>query len=190
MLVQFQMNEEGAQELEISANLPVESISHVTWLKNPERRSPGQHCANVKIHCRSAEDANTLILSSGQISHMGSQLRINKDIRTPGTCNQCQNYSHIVPNCKDKSPICAKCGEPHRTMECTTGHTKCTPCRSMAHQTNDKRCPECIARENATIDKKPEALTPYFITDKRWTWGMTDNDLSNHTTINEHAQQD
>ena len=64
MPVQFQTNEEGAQELKISANLPTESISHMTWLKNPEHRSPGQHCANVKIHCRSAEDANTLILSS------------------------------------------------------------------------------------------------------------------------------
>ena len=145
MPVQFQTNEEGAQELEISTNLPMESISHMTWLKNPERRSPGQHCANVKIHCRSAEDANTLILSSRRILHMGSQLHIHKDIRMPGTCNWCQNYSHIALNCKEELPICAKCSEPHRTMECTTGHTKCTPCGSMAHQTNDERCPERIA---------------------------------------------
>ena len=166
MLIQFQTNTEGVCKLEISANLPEKSISHVTWLKNPECRAPGQKCTNVKIHCKSAEDTNHLILGSGRISHMGSQLCIHKDIRTPGTCNHCQKYSHIAPDCKEASPTCGKCGEDHRGAECTTGHIKCTPCGSTDHQTNDEKCPEHIVCENAVIDKKPEAHTPYYITDE------------------------
>ena len=113
MPVQFQTNAEGIHKLEISTNLLVESISHVTWLKNPKCRSPSQHCANVKIHCKSAKDANTLILGSGHISHLGSQLHIHKDIRSPGTCNRCQKYGHIAPDCKEESPTCTKCREDH-----------------------------------------------------------------------------
>ena len=179
MPVQFQTNDEGIRELEISANLPVDSISHVAWLKNPERRAPSQNFANIKIHCKNAEDANKLILGSGRISHMGSQLRLHKDIRTPGTCNQCQKYGHILPDCKDESPTCAKCGEGHRSMECTTGRTKCTPCGAEGHQTNDAKCPNRIERENAAINKKPEAHTPYYVTDERWTWGFPDGDTPN-----------
>jgi len=190
MPVQFQTNEEGVRDLENSANLPAASISHVTWLKNPERRTREQHCANVKIHCKNAEDANTLILGSGRISHMGSQLRIHKDIRTPGTCNRCQKYGHIAPDCKEESSTCARCGGDHRTRECTADGTKCTPCGSTDHQTNDERCPERIDRENATIDKKPEAFTPYYITDERWTWGLSDSDSSNRILNGEHSQQD
>ena len=190
MPVQFRTDEEGIREFENSANLPAESISHITWLKNPERRSPTQTCANVKIHCKSAEAANTLILGSGRISHLGSQLRLHKDIKTPGTCNQCQKYGHIAPDCKETSPTCAKCGESHRTSECTTRGTKCTPCGSSAHQTNDDKCPERIDRENASLDRKPEAFTPYYITDERWTWGLHANVSTNRPSDTEHSQQD
>jgi len=142
MPVQFQTNEESIHKLEISTNLPAGSISHVTWLKNPERRTPGQTHANAKIHCKSAKDANTLIIGSRRIMHMGSQLQLHKDIRTPGTCNWCQKYGHIAPDCKETSLTCTKCGEDHRTRECVSRGTKCTPCRSPDHQTNDKRCPK------------------------------------------------
>src|SRR5258706_12552497 len=90
MPVQFQTNAEGTRELDNNAKLPAESISHVMWIKKPERRTPSQHVANAKIYCKSAEVANTLILGSGRISHMGSQLRLHKDIRTPSTFVRCQ----------------------------------------------------------------------------------------------------
>jgi len=137
MPVQFQTNAEGICKLETSANLPVESISHITWLKNPKHRSPSQH---------------------------------------------------IVLDCKEELPTCAKCGKAHQTMECTAGCTKCMPCRSMDHQTNNKRCPECIDCENTMIDKKPKALTPYYIMDKHWTWGLPNNNLPNCNTDLEHMQ--
>src|SRR5258706_11739832 len=114
-------------------------------------------------------------------THMGSQLQLHKDIRTPGTCNQCQKYGHIAPDCKETSPTCAKCGEDHRTRECASGGTKCTPCGSPDHQTNDERCPERIGRENTSMDKKPEAFTPYFISDERWTWGLNENESPTRT---------
>src|SRR5258706_8010229 len=189
MPVQFQTNAEGTCELENSANLPVESISHVMWIKNPERRTPSQHVANAKIYCKSAEVTNTLILGSGCISHMGSQLCLHKDIRTPSTCVQCQRYGHIAPDCKETLPTCAKCREDHWTRECATNDTKCTPCGSSDHWTNVESCPKCIDHENATLDKNPKALTPYYITDERWTWGLHDNEPPNHAPDTAHTQQ-
>ena len=48
--------------------------------------------------------------------------------------------------------------------------SKCTPCGTSDHQTNDIACPQRIAREKVIRERKPEQLTPYFITAERWTW--------------------
>ena len=172
MPILFQTDEAGTRDLESSANLPENSISQVTWIKNPERRAAGQQVANLKIICNSAETANSLIMGSGRISHLGSQIQFHKDIKAPGTCSKCQEYGHSATNCKSENPACAKCGETHQTSECQTRTTKCTPCGSKKHQTNDVKCPERIAREEAILTKKPELLTPYYITAERWTWGL------------------
>ena len=175
MPVLFKTNEEGAHKLESSANLPENSISQVSWIKNPERRSRGQQFANVKILCNSAVTANNLILSSGRISHLGSQIQFHKDIKAPGTCNKCQRYGHTLPNCTSANPICAKCAGNHYAHECRSRSTKCTPCGSTEHQTNDETCIERIEREKDIMLRKPELLTPYYITAERWTWGLPSN---------------
>src|SRR5258706_940900 len=175
MPVLFQANDEGARELQSIANLAENSITQVKWIKNPECRSDRQRFANLKIHCSSAEAANSLIMGSGRISHLGSQIQFHKDIKAPGTCSRCQEYGHPLPKCRSANTICAKCGEPHHTSECQARNIKCTPCGSTEHQTNDVSCPERIAREEAILTKKPELLTPYFITAQRWTWDLPNN---------------
>ena len=181
MPVLFQTNETGIRELESNANLPEKSIAQTIWIRNPDRRSNGQHHANLKILCTSPEAANSLILGSGQISHLGLQIRFHKDIKAPGTCNRCQEYGHTTSTCKAESSKCAKCGDPHFTSECHSQTTKCTPCGSNEHRTNDVKCPQRIAREDALLTKKPELLTPYYITAERWTWGL----LTRTTTPND-----
>ena len=175
MPIRFQTDELSIRKLEISANLPAESISHARWIRNPEHRPAGQQYANVRIYCRSAENANAMILDSGRTNHLNSQLRIHKDIKSPSTCNKCQKYGHIAQDCSETTSTCAKCGDAHRTWECTSNDRKCTPCGSSEHHTNHERCPERIKR-CATMDSKPEDFTPYYITNERWTWGLYDNE--------------
>lgn len=172
MPVLFHTNEESIRELETSANLDANSISQVRWIKNPINRRPTQQFANLKILCTSAEAANTLIMEDGRIKHLGSQLKIHKDIKAPSTCNRCQKYGHIFANCSDTLPTCAYCAEQHSSASCTSTVTKCTPCGSTDHRTNSPRCPERYAREEALMTKNPEALTPYYATHEHWTWGI------------------
>ena len=159
------------RELETSAKLDPHSIARATWIKDPSRRTPSQKCANVKIFCKTPEAANSLIMSSPQ--HLGSQLRTHKDIKAPSTCLKCQQYGHFAVNCAETLPTCGKCGSKHPTLECDTHTaTRCTPCRSNDHQTNDPSCPERQNRENAMLLKDPETLTPYYTTSEKWTWGL------------------
>lgn len=189
MPVLFQADESGIRELELSANIPENSIAKAAWIKNPNQRSKGQLFANLKIFCTNAEVANTLILGSGRISHLGSQIKFNKDVRAPGTCNRCQEYGHTAPKCKAVSPVCANCGGPHFSSECQTQATKCTPCGISGHRTNDDKCPQRVERVNAMITKKPELLTPYFITAERWTWGLLMDSTSPQEASEETTHQ-
>ena len=171
----FQANEAGIRELEISANLTANSITNAIWIKNPNQRSKGQLFTNLKLLCTSAEAANSLILGSGRISHLGSQIQVSKDTKVPGACNHCQEYSHTVANCKSANLKCAKCGDTHFTSECQTQNTKCTPCGLVGHRTNSEECLKHIQRKTSIRAKKPELLTPYFITAEQWTWGLTED---------------
>jgi hypothetical protein len=189
MPVQFQPNEAGIRDLEACTHLPENSITQATWIKNPEQREPKQKYANLKILCNSPEVANNLILGSGRISYLGSQLRFHKDIKAPGTCNRCQNYGHIAPNCKADSPTCTKCGNDHYTSTCQAPNKRCTPCGSEEHQSNDVKCPERIKREEALLIKNPELLTPYYITAERWTWGLPSDTIAPNATNFGPAQQ-
>ena len=171
MPTHFQTDSAGLRELETNAKLDPHSIARATWIKDPSRRTPNQRCANIKIYCETPEAANSLIMSSPQ--HLGSQLRIHKDIKVPSTCLKCQRYGHFVINCTETRPTCGKCGGGHPTLECDTHTTtRCTPCGSSDHQTNDPACPERQSRENAIMLKDPETLTPYYTTHERWTWGL------------------
>ena len=168
MPVLFSTNEEGVRDLEGSANLPANTISHVTWIKNPDSRKQGQTYANVKIFCKTPETANQLIIEAGRFKHLGSNLRIHKDIKAPSPCNRCQRYGHISADCPETRSTCGKCAEEHRTHECQSSNSKCTPCGSTEHQTNDMHCPQRITRERAILAKNPEALSPYYSDSKNW----------------------
>ena len=176
MPVLFHTNEEGICELENSANLPPHSISHVSWIKNPDNRADRQRYANIKIFCKSAETANQLIIDGGRFKHLDSSLRIHKDIKVPSPCHRCQNYGHISTECSTPNPTCAKCAESHPTTKCASTSTKCTPCGSVDHRTNDENCPERRSREQAILTNNPEALLPYYITHEQWTWGLHRSD--------------
>ena len=181
MPVTFQENDESKCEFKISTNLPPRSISRITWIKDPNHRKPGQQFANVKIQCKDADTANSLILGSGRINYLGSPLRLHKDTKDHNACNRCQKYGHIASGCKEEQFTCGKCGGDHKTWECTTNGLKCTPCGMSDHRTNDEKCPKCIERSNIYHNRMPEAFMPYFLTSEKWTWGLANSDPQTHT---------
>ena len=154
-------------------------------VKKPNQRAKGQLFTNLKLFCTSTKVANTLILVSGHISHLGSQIQFTKDVRRPSTCNWCQQYGHTAQKCKPPSPVCAKCREHHFSSECWAQTTVCTPCGSNDHVTNDNKCPKWIEHVNAMRAKKPELLTLYFITTECWTWGLITDDTTPQESSNE-----
>ena len=174
MLTHFQTDPTGLHKLKVSAKLNPQSITRATWIKDPKCRNPNQKHANIKIFCNTPESANALIM--GSPLHLGTQLRIHKDIRAPGTCLNCQLYGHYATNCKATSPTCSKCAGTHTTSECKTDGIKCTPCGSDSHQTNDPSCPERQNQENAILTKDIEALSPYYSTVECWTWSLSHKD--------------
>ena len=187
--VTFQANDESIRELELSANLPAESISNITRVRDPSHRKPGQQFTNVKIHCKNAETANSLILGSGRINHLGSQLSLHKDTKDHIACARCQKYGHIATGCKEGF-TCGKCGGDDKTWDCTSNGLKCTPCGATDHKTNDARCPKRIERVNIYRDRMPEAFTPFYLTSERWTWGLANDESQNQAQVSTLSQPD
>jgi hypothetical protein len=162
------------RELEDMVNLPAGSIQEAGWIKHPSKCTGHQKVANLRILCTTLEAANKLINGPTYIS--GSRLCIQKDIRTPGVCNRCQMYGHIIKDCKAASDTCGQCGETHQTSTCNKRTaSKCTPCGSNDHPMNHESCPIYRQHENSMMDRNPETISPYYLTNEEWTWGYRMN---------------
>jgi len=88
-------------------------------------------------------------------------------------CNKCQSYGHIIKDCKATTDTCGLCGKDHRTSTCRErNERKCTPCGSTDHPTNHADCPIYQQHERLMMDKNPEAISPYYLTNEEWLWGL------------------
>jgi hypothetical protein len=168
--VTFKPTATNLKLVEDDLSLPNSSIEEAVWIKHPSKHSKVQKYANLKILCSTPEAANTLITRPTYI--LGSHLSIQKDIKTPGVCNKCQQYSHIVRDCKEMKDTCGQCAGEHQTSLCiNTTECKCTPCGSTEHTTNHPECPVYQQHKTSMIDWDPEAMSPYYLTQEEWTWG-------------------
>jgi hypothetical protein len=186
------------RELEDMVDLLAGSIQEASWIKHPSKCMGHQKVANLRILCTTPEVANRLINRPMYIS--GSRLCIQKDIRTPGVCNKCQMYGHILRDCKATLDTCGQCGRAHQTSTCQERTaSKCTPCRSNDHPTNHESFLIYHQHENSMMDRNPETISPYYLTNKEWTWGYrmnatdmllppTDTQLPRRNTYNGHKQ--
>jgi hypothetical protein len=164
--------------IETENSLEPGSISSASWLKNPERRSPNQHVASLKVTCSSPEAANHLLRERVYIA--GHVVNIRKDLREPIRCNKCQLYGHIRSACisDEKCAYCAS--SDHTTAECRPDQR---PVASPVAPTPTTQAPLAPARpfkEKCTaLDARyPENTMPYFPTGERWTWARAPPKLS------------
>ena len=102
--------------IETENGLAAGSITSASWLKKPERRSPNQHVASLKITCSSPEAANHLLRE--RIYVAGHVITVRKDLREPIRCNKCQLYGHIRSACisDEKCAFCAS--NDHTSADC------------------------------------------------------------------------
>ncbi|KAF5386202.1 hypothetical protein D9615_002619 [Tricholomella constricta] len=143
------------------------AILSASWLKRPDRRSPKQTVASLKVVCSTAEAANCLLQE--RIFVAGHLVVIRKDLKEPIRCNKCQRYGHIRASCKSPER-CATCASPdHVTTECPPNPTP--------------RCPifkkQCDDLESCL----PENHMPYFPTGEAWTWAAAPPKLSKETPV-------
>ena len=179
-------NEEQLRDIETDHDLENGSLISASWIKKPERRSPNQKTAHVKLICATAAAANKLLLERVFISN--ARVVITKDIQEPLRCNKCQHYGHIREQCPN-SERCATCAKPHPSNACThPNEHHCVPCGTPSnHSSSDKnKCPQ-YAKHNSLLDTRlPENTIPYFpILGLPWTFAQSLKRTQNqsHNTI-------
>ncbi|KAF5378885.1 hypothetical protein D9615_006982 [Tricholomella constricta] len=151
--------------IEDDNDLPSGAILSASWLKRPDRRSPKQTVASLKVVCSTAEAANRLLQE--RIFVAGHLVVIRKDLKEPIRCNKCQRYGHIWASCKSPER-CAACASPdHATTECPPNPTP--------------RCPIFKKQCDDLESRLPENSMPYFPTGEAWTWSPAPPKLSKAT---------
>ena len=161
-------SEEALRDLEAAHDLPTNSITGASWIKDPARRSSTQEVANMKINCSSPEAANKLLTSTVRIGH--KVVSVQKETKEPARCNKCQLYGHFAADCKVSKDTCGTCGGEHRTSVCMQEDRWCTSCAVATHPSTSRRCPQFIRRLGILNTRNPEYALPYYQTNEEWTW--------------------
>ena len=159
-------------DIEQANDLTPGSIVSATWIKRPDRRSPNQKLATLKVTCSSPESANHLLCEKVFIA--GHVVTIRKDLREPTRCNKCQEYGHIRIKCPNDE-ICAYCTSKNHTSDVCPPDTdpKCRSCGpTSTHPSYSRNCDTLIDKRTALDLKFPENNMPYFQTAEPWTWAM------------------
>ena len=68
------------------------------------------------------------------------------DIPLYDICYHCHRFGHFAKQCPSKSPTCGKCGESHKTSECTNDTLCCINCKELKltdtkHSAISRNCP-------------------------------------------------
>ena len=165
-------NPNHLSELEYDNNLSPNSITSATWLKRPDRRSPTQTSASLKVVCSTPESANHLL--SERVYVAGHSITVTKDLREPIRCNKCQVFGHVRTTCQGPE-TCAHCAsKSHVTAECPPGTPPgCVSCGPAHRRAGCNRgCPAFLKLGSDLDARHPENSMPYFPTGESWTWAF------------------
>ena len=176
-------DETQLRTIEAEHKLDKGAIVAASWIKKPERRSPGQKTANVKVLCATPSAANRLLMERVFIAN--SRVVITKDIQEPIRCNKCQEYGHIREQCENPER-CSNCARAHPATECNfPNDPHCVSCGTASkHASSDRgNCPQ-FSRHASTIDARlPENSMPYFpIPGQPSTFALAAKPIHNPTT--------
>ncbi|KNZ79080.1 Nucleic-acid-binding protein from mobile element jockey [Termitomyces sp. J132] len=175
-------NKADLEMIEDENCLPRDSIVEASWLKCLELWSPQQSVATLRIICSDPEVANNLIRECIFVG--GRQVTIQKDLKEPIRCNNCQKYGHMRNECKDESR-CANCSETsHLTADCRSSHPRCVACGpNSTHSSTDCMCPTFKRLCEELDDRLPKNQMPYFPTDNPSSWTVSPPKRSQSTQL-------
>ena len=163
------------QEVEAEKDLPPNSIVSATWCKRPEKRSPNQKTATLKVFCTNPKAANMFITER---IHVDNHLvNVHKNIKLPIRCVKCQEYGHTCDSCIGVEK-CANCASvSHPTSSYTNeAAPSCVLCGiGLGHTSSSPKCPVFAKKCAALDDRSPENAMPYFPTNEVWTWSTAPN---------------
>jgi hypothetical protein len=163
-------NPQHLRELEQENDLKPNAIVAASWCKRPEKRSPGQSTANLKVQCQNAETANYVLKERIRVA--GNLVNVHKDLRQPMRCVKCHSYGHFKDSCPNEER-CANCAsDSHPTADCNASNPpSCAACADGSnHTASSPNCPTFIAKQKALLQRFPENTMPYYPTEERWTW--------------------
>ncbi|KAJ7353099.1 hypothetical protein DFH08DRAFT_956184 [Mycena albidolilacea] len=161
--VSFEPGRDRACEVvEDDNNLPQGALAQARWIKPIERCRDGQRVAHAVFRFNDPTAANRVIRDG--VWAIGS--------------------NHIAATCRSIHDACARCGEMHRTNECTVPNNKraCCNCRAAhrehrGHGVADRSCPVFEDLLQRALERNPEAAHPYFLVeDDPATW-VSHNDV-------------
>ena len=160
-------NNNHLQNIERDNDLPVNSIHTASWCKCPDKHSPNQATAMLKVACSSPDSANRLLTSRIQVdNHL---VDVCKDIHILIRCVKCQEYGHIQDSCISIER-CANCtSEFHKTDTCDRSPS-CVSCGpDSQHPSISPACPTFLNKCNTLDQQFPENAMPYFPSGDSWT---------------------
>lgn len=117
-------------------------------------RSSDPNIGHIKIWLTSAA-VRDVIIKRGELFLPGRRCRavlpdLNFEVKR---CYKCQQYGHLIKDCKEPTDICGKCAGQHKTSLCVVKEQKkfkCSNCLKMKHRNSttstehvagDKNCP-------------------------------------------------
>ncbi|KAF9494570.1 hypothetical protein BDN71DRAFT_1393037 [Pleurotus eryngii] len=153
------------KKIKEAGGLPGRLIHSVAFLKNPNRRTPGQMIAHMTINKKDIEVAHKMLRDGLFLA--GKWVTTYKDIKEPPRCFKCHSMEddHFAVNCKVEKKACGFCGKDYRSSQCLNHEERwCMVCKAAGHGAGDRTCGYWTKKVNEWWCTDPEAAHKYFVT--------------------------
>jgi len=182
---------DALRDIERASGLPQGSIASTKYFKPAHRRTPQQQTAHTLFGFNTHESANLAIEHGIFVESKWVQVRkLQQELRR---CVKCQQVgaNHIVAECLLIHDTCTRCGDMHKTTECTVtdpAKFRCVNCKgdtAKGHGAADKRCPHFLEKLTQTQAQNTENRYHYFPTSNPQTREATEpsNPQTNNQSV-------
>ena len=164
-------SDEHLCNIENENDLPANSITAASWCKHPDRRSPNQTTATLKVACSNPDAANQML--TGHICINDHLVDVRKDIRIPLRCVKCQEYGHMQDLCIGVEK-CSNCTSEFHGVDKCDRSPSCVSCGpGSQHPSTAPSCPSFIKKCEALDNRFSKNTMLYYPSRDSWTWAAS-----------------
>ncbi|KAL4253648.1 hypothetical protein AB1N83_014462 [Pleurotus pulmonarius] len=152
------------KDIEEAGGLSRGSIHRAAFLKNADRRTPGQTVGHMIIETKDIAAANRMLQDGLFLA--GKWVTVRKEIKEPTRCYKCHRMEdgHFAANCRETKETCGYCGKDHRSSQCPNPDERwCAICRTAGHGAGDRVCQYRVRKMAEWRRIDPEAAHKYFV---------------------------